>query len=371
MKLSVETAIVFGIIVILFIKITMDMSWGIAQVPKCNTPLRSNQNIGSSLQLKAKKKVLFVIDMLDGYDAEFLKSVECGDEPGCLEYIMDEHEIKNVYKLDGRTPVEDKPEIPEEEWKQRDDISKSITYDKGWNKGLNGDDFERISNNIATHINSGDYDVIVFTFDYLEPDTDVYPDMNERGTFPLNNQSWGDKNKPITLVPFGEYLTLQAGGKGTEISRRIIEKVPGVTNRTNPNSEFTSSHWGEIIVKEKMIPTLYISKQVDNAFNTETETSVRTDNKTLLDSIDVTKFGAPNPNGKLLIDWLREYGINPDTHSLHFTGILTDRCVRKSAVAARQNSYDTYFIENATGAANTNDHEEGIAEMQKNFVKME
>ena len=66
-------------------------------------------------------------------------------------------------------------------------------------------------------------------------------------TDPIFNRS--DPAKPVALVPYAAYLTISAGGLGTDISRHIRKAVPEVTNARGP------------VGSVRGVPALYFRKQ--------------------------------------------------------------------------------------------------------------
>ena len=66
-------------------------------------------------------------------------------------------------------------------------------------------------------------------------------------TDPISNRS--DPAKPVALVPYAAYLTISAGGLGTDISRHIRKAVPEVTNARGP------------VGSVRGVPALYFRKQ--------------------------------------------------------------------------------------------------------------
>ncbi len=329
------------------------------------SPLRGGiikePEVGSSNK-KNKQKILFVIDVQDGYDGEFVKN--CGDKPGCLEYIQDYHELKrdSVYAGYGTNKFVD--------CEQLKTLPDTITYDKTWNRGVSDSSYSIITSNIIQEINSDKYDAIVFTFDYLESKK-ITPNWDEAGNFSLpDGKAWNDPNKAIARVPYGEYLTIQAGGIGTNISSRIRDSIPGISNRLDSSTSLAKSRWVNTNINGKVIPVLYFSKQVDNAFDSGIEKSDRTYNNSYLDNVDVTERGAPNKDSRHIMEWLADRNILSNNSELFFSGILTNRCVQKSAIASKSNYKsikgftDVNLIKNATAAANDNDKKNGIDAMR-------
>jgi len=103
-----------------------------------------------------KKRVLMVIDVMDGYDAAFVASL-ADDFPGSLGYIKAKHDVKASYELQSKRLIE-----------RFSRGQRAIAYDKKWNVGIDGAAFAKVTERIVQEIKSGGYDLIVFTYDYLE-----------------------------------------------------------------------------------------------------------------------------------------------------------------------------------------------------------
>ena len=125
----------------------------------------------------------------------------------------------------------------------------------------------KVCERVNTELSGGAYDAVVFTYDYLERSNG-----EEKGVFPLDDTPWSDPKKPVALVPYASYLTIQAAGLGCDIARQIRGAHPEVTN--------ARAAWGTV----RGTPALYFSKQVDDAFDDGRETSSRTLDEPWLES---------------------------------------------------------------------------------------
>ena len=194
------------------------------------------------------KKVLFVIDVQDGYDAEFVGSLP-SEAPGGLSYIKSLHPVRQSHELVSKRLITNF--APGE---------KSLRFDKVWNRGLDGEAFGRVCKRVVAELQSRAYDFVVFTSDYLER-----ADGEEKGVFALDETPWTDPAKPVALVAYSHFLTFSAGGLGTNVSRRIRSALPEVTNSRGAEGNEVCG-----------VPCLYLRKQVDDAFDDAMETSDRT-----------------------------------------------------------------------------------------------
>ena len=100
------------------------------------------------LPAAAPKRVLCVIDVMDGYDNAFLSSLD----PklwGSLGFIRKRHDVLASYELTTSKVIRAhaKGEL-------------SISYDKGWNRGLDGGAIERVCERAVSEIESGGYDAV-------------------------------------------------------------------------------------------------------------------------------------------------------------------------------------------------------------------
>ena len=282
--------------------------------------------------LDAKKKVLMVIDVQDGYDGGFIASLP-DDAPGGLAFLTSEHPVRASYELHSKKQIATFA---------RGD--KMISFDKVWNRGLDGKGMERVSARVVKEIESGGYDLIVFTYDYLEKSNG-----EEKGVFALDATPWSDPKKPIALVPYGSYLTINAGGLGTNVSERIRKKLPEVTNARGPEG------------KVKGQRTMYFRKQVDDAFDDRREKTERTLGEEWLDDVDVDDNGLPQPGAKTLLQKLTDAGFGPDEALLSFCGVVTNRCVASSLLHAVNHGFETKLLEGGCAAASDKEHVDGVA----------
>ena len=170
----------------------------------------------------------------------------------------------------------------------------------------------------------------------------------ERGVFPLDNSPWTDTKKPIALVPFASYLTINAGGLGTDISHHIRSALPEVTNARGPTGKVCGT------------PALYFRKQVDDAFNDGREESTRTRGEPWLDDVDVDDNGLPQPGAQTLLAKLEALGLGPDEATLHFLGVVTNRCVASSLLHAVNHGYEAVLLEGGCCAADAEQHADGV-----------
>mmetsp|Transcript_16760 Transcript_16760/g.29371 ORF Transcript_16760/g.29371 Transcript_16760/m.29371 type:complete len:359 (-) Transcript_16760:77-1153(-) len=279
----------------------------------------------------AKKKVLCIIDVQDGYDADFLASLP-DDILGGLAYIQDQHSVRASFELQSGRKIKDfKPG------------EKQIRYDKVWNRGLNGSFFGKVADRCIQEIKHGSYDLVVFTYDYLEKQTG-----EEKGVFALDDTPWTDPCKPVARISYGKYLTINAGGVGTDISQRIRKALPEVTNARGPEGLASGKK------------TLYFRKQVDDAFNDDRETSDRTMGEAWLDEVDVDDHGWPKPQAETLLEKLTSRGFGPDEAVLSFCGVVTNRCVASSLLHAVDHGYNVQLLEGGCCAADEEQHARGV-----------
>ena len=282
-----------------------------------------------------KKRVLMVIDVMDGYDAAFVASLP-HDQRGSLGYITARHEVTASYELQSHALIE-----------RFAPGHTSITYNKGWNVGIDGDAFARVTDRVAAEIRSGSYDLIVFTYDYLERSNG-----EEKGDFPLDSTPWSDPKKPVACISYEQYLTIQAGGLGADISRNLRSTLPEVTNGRG--------EWGTVHGTR----TLYVSKQVDDVFNEEREISARTRGEAWLDSVDVDRYGLPQPDAHTLREKLTNAGCGPHDAVLCFTGVLTNRCVASSLLHAVAFGFETQLLQGGCCAADAAQHRQGLEKIR-------
>jgi len=286
--------------------------------------------------LDAKKKVLMVIDVQDGYDGDFVSSLPA-DAPGSLGYIQSKHDIRQSVELASQAPIE-----------QFAAGQKRIKLDKVWNRGLDGASFGRVTDRVVKEIKVGGYDFICFTYDYLEKSTG-----DEKGVFPLDKTPWSDPKKPVALVAYGKYLTINAGGCGTDVSGRIRRELPEVTNARGADNTVLGT------------PCLYIRKQVDDGFNERRETSERTRGESWLDDIDLDDNGLPQPKAQSLVEKLTARGLGPDEATLHFVGVVTNRCVASTLLHGVSLGYEAVLLEGGCCAADDKQHVDGVKNIRE------
>ena len=119
--------------------------------------------------------------------------------------------------------------------------------------------------------------------------------------------------------------------------------------------------WGSV----NGITTLYVSKQVDDAFNDERETSTRTRGEAWLDSVDVDRYGLPQPGAHTLLEKLSSACFGPDDAVLCFTGVLTNRCVASSLLHGVALGYETQLLEGGCCAADAAQHQQGLEKIRE------
>lgn len=277
------------------------------------------------------KNVLCVIDVQDGYDSDFLASLP-DDMPGGLAYIQAEHPLRASYELASGKKIRDFAKG-----------ERSLKYDKVWNRGLNGQNFGRVAEQCVQELRSSKYDLVVFTYDFLEK-----PLGEERGVFALDDTPWSDPCKPVAFVSYHKYLTINSGGAGTDISRRIRSELPEVTNARGAEGKVCGMN------------ALYFRKQVDDAFDDDTETSDRTMGKNWLDDVDVDDNGLPQPGAETLLTKLTQRGFGPDEAVLSFCGVVTNRCVASSLLHAVDNGYSVRLLEGGCCASDAEQHQQGV-----------
>jgi hypothetical protein len=278
-----------------------------------------------------KKQVLMVIDVQDGYDSAYIGALE-PNVPGGLAYITKPHDVTTAFELESRAEI--KTFAPGE---------KRITYDKKWNRGLPDDSMTQVVDRVLTEIKSGQYSMVVFTHDYLE--------ASDCGVFAIDATPWSDPKKPIALVPYSEYLTLTSNGAGSDIHRTIRDAFPGLTGKSSQRTT-------EEVCGAK---TLFLRKQVDDAFDDSTEQSDRTEGKVWLDDIDVTEEGGlPHGEAQTLLQKLEAAGYGPGDTVLSFCGVVTNRCVASSLIHSVTHGYDARLLVGGCRAASDEEHELGV-----------
>jgi hypothetical protein len=280
-----------------------------------------------------KKKVLFVIDCQDGYDGSFVSSLPA-DSPGGLAFIQSAHDIHASYELGTKKHVQTFAAG-----------EKQLRFDKVWNRGLDGEAFGKVCARVVEEVRSGAYDHVVFTYDYLER-----ADGEEKGVFALDSTPWKDPAKPVAFVPYSHYLTINAGGLGTNISRNIRAALPEVTHARGAEGNDVCG-----------TPALYFRKQVDDAFDDGTEQSARTLEQPWLDNVDVDDEGLPKPKAETLLRKLERLGLGPNEAVGTFCGVVTNRCVASSLLHAVQHGYEARLLEGGCMAASDEEHAQGLA----------
>ena len=71
--------------------------------------------------------------------------------------------------------------------------------------------------------------------------------------------------------------------------------------------------------------------------------------------------GLPQPHAQTLLQKLSERGLGPDEATLHFVGVVTNRCVASSLLHAATLGYRTRCLMGGCRAANAAAHEKGLA----------
>jgi len=282
--------------------------------------------------LPQKKRVLMVVDVQDGYDASFIAGLPA-NSPGSLAYISSLHSVSASYELASRQLIERHPKG-----------KKMVRLDKRWNRGLEEANFARVAARVVRELRDGTYDCAVFTHDYLEK-----RNGEEKGVFALDDTPWADPTKPVAMVPYGDYVTFDAGGLGTDISERIRAELPEVTNARGPCGTVNG------------VPALYFRKQADDAFDDRREESARTRHQPWLDDVDVDDNGRPQPNAQTLLEKLVARDLGPDEAELVFCGVVTDRCVASSLLHAVEHGYQTALLEGGCCSVDETRHTKGVA----------
>jgi hypothetical protein len=149
-------------------------------------------------------------------------------------------------------------------------------------------------------------------------------------------------------VSYHKYLTINAGGAGTDISRRIRSALPEVTNARGAEGEVCG------------VSSLYFRKQVDDAFDADVESSERTLGEKWLDDVDVDDNGLPKPRAETLLTKLRERALGPDDAILSFCGVVTNRCVASSLLHAVEHGFHVRLLEGGCCAYDSEQHRNGV-----------
>ena len=126
------------------------------------------------------------------------------------------------------------------------------TRPKVWNRGLPADDVAAVTDFVVAEIESGGYDLVVFTTDFLEG--------GDCGVFALDSTPWSDPTKPVALVPYREYLTIDTNGEGCDIHSTIREAFPGLSSKRSSRTIETIK--SKSTGKESDL--LFLRKQVDD-----------------------------------------------------------------------------------------------------------
>eukprot|EP00933_Yihiella_yeosuensis_P024696 TRINITY_DN19142_c0_g3_i1.p1 TRINITY_DN19142_c0_g3~~TRINITY_DN19142_c0_g3_i1.p1 ORF type:complete len:332 (+),score=61.91 TRINITY_DN19142_c0_g3_i1:196-1191(+) len=283
-----------------------------------------------------KKRVLVVIDVLSGYDSDFVSTFS---GPGGLAWITKTHYVTESYRA-GPWKKE-KKQVVARHYKPGE---KTVSYDKGWNRGLNGAQMTSLAKQLDVEIAKGAeaWDLIVYTYDYLDP--------SSLGVFRLDDKSWNDPSKEIALVPFKEYLTIVAHNPGSEVSDKLAPHPHCLKH-------------GHGIFKVNGTNVLCFRKQVDDAFN-----DARKDDDSPK-NVDVDDDGKSNSVGKTLFETLVHVGLSPDEASLTFVGMLTNRCVQSSLTHACAEGYDVSVLSAGTVAEDNGQHSKGLALVKKRCPK--
>ena len=105
---------------------------------------------------------------------------------------------------------------------------------------------------VVAEIESGGYDLVVFTTDFLEG--------GDCGVFALDSTPWSNPTKPVALVPYREYLTLTTSGLGCDVHSTIREAFPGLSSKRSSRTIETIK--SKSTGKESEL--LFLRKQVDD-----------------------------------------------------------------------------------------------------------
>lgn len=276
-----------------------------------------------------KKKVLVVIDVQDGYNAA---AIAATPGKGGIGYLDMMHDVEASYEL-GPWNADHTMKVV----RKFSPGKKQISYNKGWNTGLPESVSTPVVNGVNALVERGDWDLIVYTHDYLDP--------TAKGVFPLDDKAWSDPKKEVALVDYSEFLTIAAQGAGIDTDQRLSHNPHCATR-------------GPGIFKLNGQNVMCFRKQVDDAFNDQ-----------IADSggprvVDPKDDGKQNPHGQLLIAQLAGVGYGPDRAILSFTGVVTSRCVQSSLVHACNSGYETELIKGACADVSVADHEKGIQQVR-------
>eukprot|EP00933_Yihiella_yeosuensis_P024695 TRINITY_DN19142_c0_g2_i1.p1 TRINITY_DN19142_c0_g2~~TRINITY_DN19142_c0_g2_i1.p1 ORF type:complete len:360 (+),score=59.52 TRINITY_DN19142_c0_g2_i1:83-1081(+) len=283
-----------------------------------------------------KKRVLVVIDVMSGYDADFVSTFS---GPGGLAKITKTHSVSKSYKLGPWN--KEKKQVVARTFKPGE---KNVSYDKGWNRGIDGDQVKALAKRVNAELDKGAeaWDLIVYTYDYLDPES--------LGTFPLDDKSWTDPSKEIALVPYKKFLTIVAHNEGAEVDDKLAPHPHCLKH-------------GHGIFKVNSTNILCFRKQVDDAFNDAMVEGAFPKN------VDVDDNGKPNKVGKTLLETLSHADFSPDEASLTFVGILTNRCVQSSLNHACADGYDVSILTEGSMASDESRQNRGLRLVQEHCPK--
>jgi len=310
--------------VLLFVVVQVAQSGPFSKIAADERRLRRDiKRLSQSFRFPGKKKVLLVIDVQNGYDADFISTLS---GKGGLAYLQQEHEIngfdktsyftratrdRNVEKQLQQTLLSGLPGTSTGKFR--------TNYNKGWNLGMN---LATVAARINAELTKA-WDLVVFTTDYLDPDA--------IGVFV--------KGDNVGLVPYGEFLALTAGNTGTEVSSKIQ------INGAAPNCQ---RNYDSARIATTASSVFCFRKTEDDAFDSDPT------------HIDVTSAGKVRRDAQTLAAYLKKFGFGPDQAELFFSGIVTDRCVAKSLISACKGGYKTTLIEKAAMATSPADHGNGL-----------
>ena len=84
-----------------------------------------------------------------------------------------------------------------------------------------------------------------------------------------------------------------------------------------------------------------------------------------LDDIDVDDNGWPQPKAQTLREKLAARGLGPDEATLHFVGVVTNRCVASTLLHGVSRGYEAVLLEGGCCAADDQQHLEGVKSIRE------
>ena len=340
-----------------------------------------------------EQKVFIVIDMLDGYDHDFLtgkngvvvgkedgsaakkKQFLSAETPGSVAYLKEPHNFTNVTAVKWSKELDDQVNANMTHPFPADftnythfDSVESLSLDQGWNTGIIGSRLQGASERIvqeikrkgatnSTNSTSSYYDNVVFVHDFLPGDA-AWKSGKAVQTGNLVKQGEYDY-----LVPYPQFLQITVDSMGKDIIQRIRDLLPEVSifNEpavTSPDSPASTPETDQRILNGT-VPVFYHRKVVDDAFDTS-KASWLTDSPDALGAVDTTDEGLPWKNAQSLEQKLRARGCHPENCALSMSGILTEACVKQSLIHATWLNYHVSLIDEATQSASDDLKNDGI-----------